>query len=66
MDGEMDMEAFRTRSLAVGLELTAEQAAEALAGANRWRRNVEQLRTLVTRDMEPALVFHAPTEEHPA
>jgi hypothetical protein len=65
MNGDMGREAFRAAAERAGLSLTMDEAEEALAGANRWRRNVEQLRGLVERDLEPALVFRAPRgDEH--
>jgi hypothetical protein len=50
------------KSLAVkhGLMLSDEEAKRALAGANRWRNQVAQMRALVTRNLEPASVFRAP------
>jgi hypothetical protein len=66
MNGDMGLDAFRSAAERAGLSLTAAEAEEALGGANRWRRNVEQLRSLLSRDMEPAPVFRAPPDEHEA
>jgi len=46
-----------------GLNLSHEEAQRALDGANRWRKQVLQLRALVTRTLEPASVFRAPQRE---
>lgn len=60
-----DLDASQLQALAAnhGLTLSPEEAQEALAGVNRWRNQVEQLRNLVTREMEPATAFHAPEAE---
>ena len=60
MPQDMPADEFRTLAERHGLALSPEEAAEALAGANRWRNNVEQLRTLLTKELEPAPVFKSP------
>ena len=66
MSEDLSLDAFRAAAERAGLMLTIAEADEALAGANRWRRNVEQLRLVVQPDLEPAAVFRAPRHEHGA
>jgi hypothetical protein len=66
MTQDLSLGAFRAAAERAGLMLTVDEANEALAGANRWRRNVEQLRTLLSDDLEPAPVFRSPRDEHGA
>jgi hypothetical protein len=66
MSEDLSRDAFREAAERVGLKLTAAEADEALAGANRWRRNLEQLRTLLSDDLEPAPVFRCPRDERGA
>jgi hypothetical protein len=60
-----DMSVDDLKLLAVnhGLTLSDEEAGRALAGANRWRNQVAQMRALVTRNLQPAPVFRAPQRE---
>jgi hypothetical protein len=66
MSQDLSLDAFRASAERAGFILSVDEAKEALAGANRWRRNVEQLRTLLSDDLEPASVFRSPGNEHGA
>jgi hypothetical protein len=63
MSEDLSLDAFRGAAERAGLKLTTAEADEALAGANRWRHNVKQLRRLLEADLEPAPVFRAPRHE---
>jgi hypothetical protein len=63
MDDGIGLDAFRSAAERGGLALTLAEAQEALAGANRWRHQVEQLRRQLQRNFEPASVFRAPRDE---
>jgi hypothetical protein len=64
MSEDLSLDGFRAAAERAGLKLTTAEADEALAGANRWRHNVEQLRRLLESNLEPAPVFRAPRHEH--
>ncbi len=66
MSQDLSLDAFRAAAERAGLKLTIAEADEALAGANRWRHNLEQLRRLLEAGLEPAPVFRAPRDERGA
>ena len=63
MQDDMTVDDLKSLAVKHGLMLSDDEAHRALAGANRWRNQVEQMRALVTRNLQPAGVFRAPQRE---
>ena len=59
-EDELAPDAVRAALDRAGLNLTAEEAQAAVAGVNRWRRQVREMRKIITPEAEPAVVFRPP------
>ena len=65
MEQELTLDDLRTMARQAGLKLTDEELQGLLPGVHRSKKQVAELRGLISRESEPAGIFAAPQMSRP-